>query len=55
MSIKVAILPYDKLRGPFSAPGDSSSVILDRIGRIVALLTGSGGTTGDTDVAYWTS
>ena len=28
--------------GPFSAPGDSGSIIFDRIGRIVALLTGGG-------------
>jgi hypothetical protein len=53
-SIEAAILPYDKLRGPFSAPGDSGSIILDRIGRIVALLTGGGGTTDETDVTYGT-
>jgi hypothetical protein len=51
-SIEVAILPYAKLRGPFSAPGDSGSVVLDRIDRIVALLTGSGDTT-DVTYGYW--
>jgi hypothetical protein len=53
-SIEVAILPYDKLRGPFSAPGDSGAIILDRAVRIVALLTGGGGTTDETDVTYGT-
>ncbi|KAG8894194.1 hypothetical protein FRC01_013119 [Tulasnella sp. 417] len=53
-SIEVAILSYDKLRGPFSAPGDSGAIILDRAGRIVALLTGGGGTTDETDVTYGT-
>ncbi|KAF9218311.1 hypothetical protein BS17DRAFT_804850 [Gyrodon lividus] len=44
-TIETAILPYDKQRGPFSAPGDSGAIILDRAGSIVALLTGGGGTT----------
>ncbi|KAG7451368.1 uncharacterized protein BT62DRAFT_916395 [Guyanagaster necrorhizus] len=51
-SIEIAILPYDKLRSPFSAPGDSGAIILDRAGRIVALLAGGGGTTDKTDVTY---
>jgi len=53
-SIETAILPYDKQRAPFSAPGDSGAIILDRAGRIVALLTGGGGTTDETDVTYGT-
>jgi len=53
-SIETAILPHDKQRGPFSAPGDSGSIILDRAGRIFALLTGGGGTTDETDVTYRT-
>ena len=53
-SIEMAILPYDKHHGPFSAPGDSGAIILDRAGRIVALLTGGGGTTDETDVTYGT-
>jgi hypothetical protein len=53
-SIETAILPYDKQRGPFSAPGDSGAIILDRAGRIVTLLTGGGGTTDETDVTYGT-
>ena len=53
-SIEVAILAYDKQHGPFSAPGDSGSIVLDRKGRIVGLLTGGGGTTDETDVTYAT-
>ncbi|KAG8906166.1 hypothetical protein FRC01_008107 [Tulasnella sp. 417] len=53
-SIDVAVLPYDKLRGPFSAAGDSGSIILDRAGRIVALLTGGAGTAKGTDITYGT-
>ena len=48
-SIETAILPYDKQRGPFSAEGDSGAIILDRAGRIVALLTnGAARPTGQT-------
>ena len=53
-SIETSILPYDMQCGPFSTPGDSGSIILDRAGRIVALLTGGGGTTDETDVTYGT-
>lgn len=56
-SIETAILPYDKHRGAFSAPGDSGAIILNRAGRTVALLTGGGGTTDETDgthgTPYW--
>ena len=53
-SIETAILPYDKQRGPFSANGDSGAIILDRSGRIVALLTGGAGTHNKVDVTYGT-
>ncbi|KAG0128864.1 hypothetical protein HOY82DRAFT_621389 [Tuber indicum] len=53
-SVETAILPYDKQHSPFCAPGDSGSIILDRSGRIVALLTGGSGTTDETDVTYGT-
>lgn len=52
-SVETAIIPYGK-RGTFSAPGDSGAIILGRDGRIVALLTGGGGTTDSTDVTYAT-
>ena len=53
-SIETAILPYDKRHCPFSAKGDSGAIILDRAGRIVALLTGGSGKTDETDVTYGT-
>ena len=53
-SIEIAVLPYDKLHCPFSTPGDSGAIILDRAGRIVALLTSGGGTSDETDVTYGT-
>ncbi|KAF8869128.1 hypothetical protein BD779DRAFT_1588781 [Infundibulicybe gibba] len=61
-SIETAILPYNKHRSslsepapdPFSAPGDSGSIILDRAGRIVALLTSGSGTADETDITSGT-
>ncbi|KAK0468804.1 hypothetical protein IW261DRAFT_1553797 [Armillaria novae-zelandiae] len=46
-----AILPYDNKFGLFSAPGDSSSVIVDGCGRIGGLLTGGA---GYVDISYVT-
>ena len=51
-SIETPILPYDTLHGPFSAPGNTGAIILDRAGRIVALLTSGTGKTGETDIIY---
>ncbi|PWW76389.1 hypothetical protein C7212DRAFT_357331 [Tuber magnatum] len=53
-SVEIAILSYDKEHGPFSGPGDSGSIILDRSGRIVALLTGGSGSINGTDITYGT-
>ncbi|PWW80501.1 hypothetical protein C7212DRAFT_361520 [Tuber magnatum] len=53
-SVETAILPYDRQRGAFSAPGDSGSIILDRSGRIVALLTSGCGSTDEVDITYGT-
>ena len=49
-----AILPADKKSGPFSAPGDSGSVVVDGSGRIGGLLTGGGGVTETSDITYAT-
>ena len=46
-------MPYGG-RGAFSDGSDSGSIILDREGRIVALLTGGGGLTNKTDVTFAT-
>ncbi|WVO14612.1 hypothetical protein L204_102249 [Cryptococcus depauperatus] len=34
-SKEIAVLPYNNKTGPFSAPGDSGSIVLDRNGRIL--------------------
>ena len=53
-SLETTIIPYGG-RGPFSDGGDSGSIIVDRRGRIVALLTGGGGLTNETDVTFATA
>ena len=49
-----AILPADSRAGPFSALGDSGSVIVDGDGRMGGLLTGGGGTMEASDITYAT-
>src|ERR1700733_842654 len=39
-SMEIAVLPYGNAMGPFSAPGDSGSIVLDRNGRILGMLNG---------------
>ncbi|EDR13871.1 uncharacterized protein LACBIDRAFT_321502 [Laccaria bicolor S238N-H82] len=53
---ELTIVPHNKrpLLGPFSSDGDSGSIIVERGGRIVGLLTGGGGVTDSTDVTYAT-
>lgn len=53
-SMALAIYSYSCKDGPFSAPGDSGSIVVDRLGRIVGLLTGGTGGTDSTDVTYLT-
>jgi hypothetical protein len=55
-SRELTVVPYDGTRGPFSDAGDSGSIIAERGGRIVALLTGGGGggITNATDVTFCT-
>ena len=53
-SRELTIVPYRGARRPFSERGDSGSVIADRSGRIVGLLTGGGGLTDPTDVTFAT-
>ncbi|OCH84906.1 hypothetical protein OBBRIDRAFT_815290 [Obba rivulosa] len=49
-----AILPFDSKSGPFSAKGDSGSVIVDGLGRIGGLLTSGAGATPFSDITYAT-
>jgi len=53
-SRELTVVPYDGACTTFSAKGDSGSIIADRGGRIVALLTGGGGLTNATDVTFAT-
>ncbi|KAK6343608.1 hypothetical protein TWF730_011199 [Orbilia blumenaviensis] len=53
-SIEIAVLPYDRAHGSFSACGDSGSIVLARDGRIVGLITGGMGITNETDITYLT-
>jgi hypothetical protein len=54
ISMEWAILPFDSKSGPFSAKGDSGSVIADGTGRMGGLLTGGAGATSSTDITYAT-
>ena len=53
-SLEVAVLPYDRERGAFSAPGDSGAIVLERAGGIVGMITGGCGADYDTDITYLT-
>ncbi|KAI5999616.1 hypothetical protein EDD15DRAFT_2237830, partial [Pisolithus albus] len=53
-STEIAVLPYGYMNSPFSAPGDSGAIVLDRNGGIVGMLTGGAGVTDNTDVSYLT-
>ncbi|KAN0081180.1 hypothetical protein V8E55_008804 [Tylopilus felleus] len=53
-SLEIAVLPYNKTHGKFSDAGDSGSVVLDRGGRIVGILTGGSGLTDETNITYLT-
>ena len=53
-AFETTILSYGG-RGAFSDKGDSGAIILDRGGRIVAMLTGGGGTTDEADVTFGTA
>ncbi|KAG5636346.1 hypothetical protein H0H81_008369 [Sphagnurus paluster] len=53
-SIHIAVYPYGKKDGAFSAPGDSGSIAVDWKGRIVGMLVAGAGTTEATDVTYLT-
>lgn len=50
-STAIAIYPYSRKDGAFSAPGDSGSVVVDGFGRIVGILIGGSGRVDPTDVA----
>lgn len=51
-SVEAAIYPYDNDSGPFSRGGDSGSIIVDALGRFVALLTSGTGPTDSSDITF---
>ena len=51
-SMEIAVYSYGHKDGPFSAPGDSGSVLGDANSRIVGMLIGGTGQTDFTDVTY---
>ena len=53
-SMEVAVYSYSHMDGAFSAPGDSGSIVVDGLGRVVGMVTGSAGTAEATDVTYLT-
>ena len=55
MSKEISVLPRDSKSHPFSARGDSGSVVIDAIGRICGILTGGDGTTDVSDITFVTS
>jgi hypothetical protein len=53
-SVEAAIHPHNNDSGPFSRGGDSGSVIVDALGRFVALLTCGTGKTDSSDITFGT-
>lgn len=51
-SVEAAVYPYDNDSGPFSRGGDSGSIIVDALGKFVALLTGGTGPTDSSDITF---
>jgi hypothetical protein len=51
-SVEVAVLPYDSDSGPFSRGGDSGSIIVDALGKFVALLTSGTGPSDSSDITF---
>jgi hypothetical protein len=52
--MEFAIHTYNHKVGPFSAPGDLGSIVIDGLGHIVGMLTGGSGKTDSTDMTYVT-
>ena len=54
VSKELTIIPFCRSSGPFSAQGDSGSVVVDGAGRVAGILTCGGGATDSTDITYVT-
>ncbi|KAF8439829.1 hypothetical protein L210DRAFT_3670875 [Boletus edulis BED1] len=53
-SVEAAVYPYDNNSSPFSWGGDSGSIIVDALGKFVALLTGGTGSINSSDITFGT-
>ncbi|KAI6007536.1 hypothetical protein F5J12DRAFT_720683, partial [Pisolithus orientalis] len=53
-SVETAVYPYDTISGPFSRGRDSESIIVDALGKFVALLTGGTGPTDTSEITFGT-
>lgn len=51
-SVEATVCPYDNHSGLFSKCGDSGSIIVDALGKFVALLTGGTGPTDFSDIMF---
>ena len=51
-SVEAAVYPYSNDSGPFCRGGDSGSIIVDALGKFVALLTGGTGPTDSSDITF---
>ncbi|KAI6143781.1 hypothetical protein BKA82DRAFT_860065 [Pisolithus tinctorius] len=53
-SIEIAVYPYSRKDGAFSAPGDSGAAVVDSKGRLVGLIVAGAGKLEDIDITYLT-
>ncbi|KAI6143785.1 hypothetical protein BKA82DRAFT_1005565 [Pisolithus tinctorius] len=53
-SIEIAVYPYSRKDGAFSAPGDSGAAVVDSKGRLVGLIVAGAGKLEEIDVTYLT-
>lgn len=51
-SVEAAVYPFGNDFGPFSRGGDSGSIIVDALGKFIALLTGGTGSTKISDITF---
>ena len=51
-SVEAAVYAYDNDSGPFARGGDSGSIIVDALGKFVALLTSGTGSTSFSDITF---
>jgi len=53
-SMELPIFGYESRTKPFSKPGDSGSVVIDNMARVIGIITGGVGATMSSDITYVT-